>query len=114
MESATIKAEKMVSGGDCIAKIDGKTVFVPYSVPGETLSIQIEKEMRDYSTARIVEVLEPSPHRTKPFCPLYTKCGGCNAAHYPNPGWPVRRMQHAAYRILVPDTIAFFHIKGCL
>ena len=81
MESATIKAEKMVSGGDCIAKIDGKTVFVPYSVPGETLSIQIEKEMRDYSTARIVEVLEPSPHRTKPFCPLYTKCGGCNMQH---------------------------------
>ncbi|HAM77763.1 MAG TPA: class I SAM-dependent RNA methyltransferase, partial [Treponema sp.] len=71
----------MVSGGDCISKIDGKTVFVPYALPGERLRIQIEREMRDYSTARIVEVLEPSANRATPFCPLYTKCGGCNMQH---------------------------------
>ena len=71
----------MVYGGDCIGKIDGKTVFVPYAVPGERLEVEIEKENRDFSTAKIKKVLEPSPHRTAPFCKYYGICGGCNMQH---------------------------------
>lgn len=74
----------MVFGGDCIAKFEGKTVFVPHALPGEKLLVEITKEMRDYSQARIVEILEPSPHRVQPLCPLYTKCGGCNMLHISN------------------------------
>ena len=81
MESATITAEKIVSGGNCISKIEGKTVFVPYAIPGERLRIHIEKEMRDYSLACIDEILEGSEHRVSPVCPLYQKCGGCNMQH---------------------------------
>lgn len=77
----TIIAEKMVFGSDCIAKIEGKNVFIPYAVPGEKLEVEITKDFRDYSTARIVKILEPSPHRVEPFCPYYMKCGGCNMMH---------------------------------
>ncbi|MBQ2313372.1 MAG: class I SAM-dependent RNA methyltransferase [Treponema sp.] len=76
-----ITAEKMVFGGDCIGKIEGKNVFVPAAVPGEKLEVEITREQRDYSTARIVRVLEPSVHRVLPFCPLYGRCGGCNMQH---------------------------------
>lgn len=76
-----IITEKMVFGGDCIAKIDGKTVFVPYAIPGEELEIDVFEEKRDYCHARITKILKPSPHRVEPFCPLYTKCGGCNMQH---------------------------------
>lgn len=81
MSTVTIITEKMVFGGDCIAKIDGKTIFVPYAIPGETLNVEIVKDERDYSVAKIVEILKPSPYRTEPFCPHYTKCGGCNMQH---------------------------------
>lgn len=81
MATQTIIAEKMVFGGDCIAKMNGKTVFVPYAIPGEKLDVEIVEERRDYSNARIVNILEPSPHRVKPFCPLYGNCGGCNMQH---------------------------------
>ena len=37
----TILTEKTVFGGDSIGKIDGKTVFVPFTMPGETLEIEI-------------------------------------------------------------------------
>lgn len=76
-----IKAEQMVTGGDCISSIDGKKVFVPLAIPGEELEVAITKEFRDYSQARIVSVLSPSPHRVQPFCPLYGRCGGCNMMH---------------------------------
>src|SRR5574344_541484 len=84
MTTETIITDKMVFGGDCIAKIggaSGKTVFVPYALPGEKLSVEIVEEHRDYCAARIVEILTPSPHRIAPFCPLYGTCGGCNLQH---------------------------------
>ncbi len=81
MALTTIITDKMVFGGDCIAKIDGKTVFVPYAIPGEPLLVEIVKETNDYCQAKIVEIVSPSPHRVKPFCPLYGKCGGCNMQH---------------------------------
>ena len=80
----TITTEKMVFGGDCISKIDGKTVFVPYALPGEQLEVEITEEKKDYYVSKIVNILEPSPHRVKPFCPLYEKCGGCNMQHCDN------------------------------
>jgi len=81
MATQTIITDKMVFGGDCLSKIDGKTVFVPYALPGEKLAVEITEEHRDYSTARIVDIITPSPHRVKPFCPLYGTCGGCNMQH---------------------------------
>ena len=68
----------MVSGGSCIARIDGKAVFIPQSLPGETLEIEITESRKDYSFARAVTVLEPSSHRVEPACPLFGRCGGCS------------------------------------
>ena len=76
-----IVAEKMVFGGNCLAKVNGKNVFVPYAVPGETLEIEVTKSFRDYDLARITRIIKASPHRVQPFCPLYEKCGGCNMQH---------------------------------
>lgn len=81
MPTYTITAEKMITGGDCLTQIDGKKVFIPFAIPGEKLEIEITKEFRDYCTAKIVSVLEPSPHRVQPFCTLYGTCGGCNMQH---------------------------------
>ena len=77
----TVKAEKLVFGGDCIAHVNGKAVFIPYAVPGETLDIEIISSNRDYDKARIVNIIAPSPHRRIPACPHYGICGGCNMMH---------------------------------
>lgn len=70
--------DKIVAGGSCITRIDGKAVFVPFSLPGETLELEIIHSRKDYSFAQIVSIIEPSPHRVTPFCPLFTQCGGCS------------------------------------
>ena len=76
-----VTIEKMVAGGICMPKINGKNVFVPYTIPGEKVSVEIKKSFRDYDTAFLVSVIEPSKHRVEPFCPLYGVCGGCNMQH---------------------------------
>lgn len=81
MATSIVTPEKMVFGGSCLARINGKNVFIPYSIPGEQIEVEITKSFRDYDLAKIVKVIEPSPHRVMPFCPLYGKCGGCNMQH---------------------------------
>ena len=78
MNTQIIKTEKMVSGGNCLTKIDGKNIFVPQSLPNEKLAVTVVETTKDYDIAEIVEILEPSPNRVKPFCPYYGKCGGCS------------------------------------
>jgi 23S rRNA (uracil1939-C5)-methyltransferase len=76
-----IIAEKIVFGGNSIGKIDGKTVFIPYAIPGEELDVNIKESKRDYDIAEINEILKPSPYRITPQCKYYGKCGGCNLLH---------------------------------
>ncbi|MDR1786810.1 MAG: TRAM domain-containing protein [Spirochaetaceae bacterium] len=80
-----LRAEKIIPGGDCLARIDGKILFLSGALPGETVDAEVTQEKRDYARARVLRVLEPSPHRTEPRCPLYGICGGCNLqiADYP-------------------------------
>lgn len=77
----TIITDKIVFGGNCLSKIDGKNIFIPYAIPGEKLEIEITESKKDYSFGKIINILEKSPYRIEPVCPLYTKCGGCNMMH---------------------------------
>lgn len=71
-------AEKMVPGGACLARVDGKAVFVPGALPGETVELRVVKDKKDYAIADLIRVIEPSPHRVEPVCPLFGRCGGCD------------------------------------
>ncbi|MGQ0603304.1 MAG: TRAM domain-containing protein, partial [Anaerolineales bacterium] len=52
-----------------IARHNGRVVFVPFALPGETVRTEIIEERKGYSRARIIEVLTPSPDRIAPRCP---------------------------------------------
>ncbi|MBX7156856.1 MAG: TRAM domain-containing protein [Verrucomicrobiae bacterium] len=64
-------------GGEGVARYEGVVVFVPFVMQGEKVRITIEKKMRHFWRAKLVEVLEPSPHRIAPPCPYFSRCGGC-------------------------------------
>ncbi len=77
----TLTLEKPVYGGDCLARLDGKTVFVPLTLPGETVSAHITEQKRNFARAEADSILTPSPHRTAPPCPHFGTCGGCHLQH---------------------------------
>lgn len=70
--------DKMIFGGACLAKIDGKTIFVYGALPGETVEIAITEEKKDYAKASVTKIINPSDKRIEPRCPYYGICGGCN------------------------------------
>lgn len=73
--------EGISHNGEGVARIDGKAVFVPFTIPGEKVSVEIIEEKSRYSRAKLIDVIEPSPDRVAPICPHYYYCGGCAYQH---------------------------------
>lgn len=74
--------EKMVQGGDGMARLpDGRICFVQGALPGEKCKVVLTFSKKDFTRGRAIEILEKSPDRVVPACPLYGKCGGCSLQH---------------------------------
>ncbi|HEX8666095.1 MAG TPA: TRAM domain-containing protein [Beijerinckiaceae bacterium] len=72
--------ERLGARADGIAHVDGRTVYVPYVLPGETVLVEGEG-----SRASLVAVETPSPDRIESFCPYFGRCGGCLTQHVAEP-----------------------------
>jgi 23S rRNA (uracil1939-C5)-methyltransferase len=78
----TLRIESLVFGGRGLARTeDGRVVLVAFAAPGEVVEAAIEWVHPDYSEAAAVRVIEPSPGRVEPQCPLFGECGGCQLQH---------------------------------
>ncbi|MDD3981446.1 MAG: TRAM domain-containing protein [Spirochaetales bacterium] len=77
----TLNVEKLASGGDGIAFSNGQVVFIPFSIPGETLLCDITEVNADFLRAAPLEILNASPGRIEAPCPLFGRCGGCSLQH---------------------------------
>lgn len=73
--------EKAIYGGAGLARSEGKAIFVPFTLPGETVDAQVTDDRGSFANAELVSVLEPSPERTAPPCPYFGSCGGCHYQH---------------------------------
>lgn len=63
--------------GQGLGRLDGWVIMVPFALPGERVLVKVWRNHANFSEADLVRVLEPSPHRVEPRCPLFTRCGGC-------------------------------------
>ena len=79
--------EKPVYGGDCLAHHEGKAVFVPLTLPGESVAARITEEKRSFSKAELDQILIASLNRIAPECPYFGSCGGC---HYQHADYPTQ------------------------
>ena len=73
--------DSLTNLGQGVGRVDGWVVMVPFVIPGERVKVRIFRNFQNYSDADLVEVLEASPDRIEPKCPLYERCGGCQYQH---------------------------------
>jgi len=90
------------SEGLGIVRLDGAVVFVPRTVRGEEIDLRITKVMKTCAAGEVVKLRKASPERTKPECPYFGQCGGCDFQHmsYTEELWAKRqRVQDALTRL---------------
>ena len=72
-----VRIEDMSSEGEGIGKTDGFAWFIKDTVTGDLVEASVMKTKKSYGFARLIRVIEPSPDRTEPKCPVARPCGGC-------------------------------------
>jgi 23S rRNA (uracil1939-C5)-methyltransferase len=76
-----VAVEKLVYGGDGLARLDGRVVLIPYTLVGERVRAKTVQEKAGLLRAGVLEVLEPAPDRVAAPCPVFGRCGGCHYQH---------------------------------
>jgi 23S rRNA (uracil1939-C5)-methyltransferase len=77
----TLQIENIAAGGAGLARREGRPVFIDGAAPGDTVAVRITEDHRTWGRAELVEIIEASPARVTPACPLYGTCGGCSLQH---------------------------------
>ncbi|MFI7589233.1 class I SAM-dependent RNA methyltransferase [Spongisporangium articulatum] len=84
-ELLELRVERVAHGGHCVARHEGRVVFVRHALPGELVRARLTEAPADKSfwRADAVDVLEPAPGRVEPRCPYAGpgRCGGCDWQH---------------------------------
>lgn len=119
----------LASGGDGVARDEGRVTFIPRSAPGDRVRVQLTKQTSSFARGTIVEVLVPSADRVAAPCPHFIAgCGGCTWQHVAHPAQlaakqaiaegALRKLGAAVERIAEPCSPygwrrrARFHVSG--
>ncbi|MBR5196836.1 MAG: 23S rRNA (uracil(1939)-C(5))-methyltransferase RlmD [Alistipes sp.] len=78
LQITTLAAE-----GKAMGKHENQVVFVPMTLPGDVVDVQIRKHHRRYMEGTVVRFVEKSPLRVEPFCQHFGTCGGCKWQNLP-------------------------------
>jgi 23S rRNA (uracil1939-C5)-methyltransferase len=81
VEPKIVQIEKPIYGGAFLARLEGKAVFVPLTLPGEQVRVRVTQKKRGYDTADPDEIVAASPERIAPACSHFGSCGGCDYQH---------------------------------
>ena len=98
----TVTIEDLTAEGEGVGKADGFPLFIKDTVPGDVVRCLVMKLRKNYGYARLQEILEPSPDRVTPRCPVARSCGGCQLQHMNYEAqlrFKTRRVEEALKRI---------------
>jgi 23S rRNA (uracil1939-C5)-methyltransferase len=105
----TLTIEKLVYGGEGLARLEGKVVLTPFVLPGEVVRAETERVKNDLWRGRLIEVLQPSASRVAPGCPYFQRCGGCQYQHM---DYPFQLEQKSAILREVLQRVGKIEFKG--
>lgn len=81
LENVTIT--DVAAEGKSLARVDEMVVFVPFTVPGDVVDLQIRKKKHSYCEAEVIRFIKYSDVRETPMCEHFGVCGGCKWQNLP-------------------------------
>lgn len=100
MSTGTVTIDRLGAQGDGVARTEAGPVFAPFTLPGETVSLAVNK-----ANGTLISLKEASPERVEPPCRHFGPdgvngtCGGCTLQHASD------ALYHAFKRNLVIDAL---------
>ncbi|WP_051669816.1 class I SAM-dependent RNA methyltransferase [Bryobacter aggregatus] len=83
ISTETLNVEKLVYGGNGLARHEGRVYMLPKVAPGDTVEAVAMKTKSNMVQAAVTRVVTPSPDRVPAPCPHFERCGGCDYQQLP-------------------------------
>lgn len=80
-QEVEIAIRDLTSTGEGVGEVEGLVVFVDGALPNERVRALITQTKHQYAIGKLLDIIEPSPERVRPICPLFSRCGGCQLMH---------------------------------
>lgn len=80
-DEVLLEITDMGSRGEGIGHTDGYALFVKDALAGDVVRARIMKTKKNFAYAKLLEIIQPSPDRVEPPCPVARQCGGCQLQH---------------------------------
>ncbi len=115
MNHSIINITDINAKGQGVGRLDNKVAFVDHTAPGDLAEIIIIQNKKKYMVGTVKELIEPSPDRSKPFCPYFETCGGCQLQHIKYTAQlqlKEKRIRWELHKTLDTDLIEFLPIQG--
>jgi 23S rRNA (uracil1939-C5)-methyltransferase len=77
----TLEIKRMGINGEGIGYYKKLAIFVDHTLPGEKIDVKINEVYDNRAIGTVEHMIESSPDRRTPFCPVYESCGGCQTQH---------------------------------
>lgn len=84
-QEADVLIDELAPKGDGVGPLGDKRAYAARTIPGERVRVRIRRHRREWIAVDVLEVLEPSPDRVEPRCPLFEHCSGCQLQHVAYP-----------------------------
>ncbi|MDF1657645.1 MAG: class I SAM-dependent RNA methyltransferase [Verrucomicrobiales bacterium] len=81
-EEIILEIDSLTNLGKGVGRINDWVIFVSHALPNEKVKARVFRNSANFSEADLIEVIEPSPHRVEPVCPLFGQCGGCQYQNF--------------------------------
>ena len=88
--------------GAGVGRVDDRVIFVPEALPGDLIRLKLVHIKERLAYGELVEILQASPDRVKPWCTHAANCGGCQLQHLNYDAqlrWKQQQVQDALERI---------------
>lgn len=88
-----VYVEDLTHDGSGVAKVEGYPLFIPGALPGEQVEVKVGKTLKNYGFAKLLNIIEASPQRVEPPCPVFWDCGGCQMQHLSYEGQLIQKQK---------------------
>lgn len=109
-----IQITSLSSSGEGVGSYQGMKIFVDGALPGETVSAEITQQKKSYAKARLIAIVTPCFERTKPLCPLFGECGGCQVMHLQYPAQLQLKRQRIIDALRRIGGISYPEVLSCI
>ncbi len=78
-----LEITNLAAEGKAMGRWNEQVVFVPMTVPGDVVDVQIRVKRRRFMEGQVVRFQKRSEKRCEPFCAHFGVCGGCKWQNLP-------------------------------